>query len=57
MALIRDATIDTWRSAYAGIVPVERLAGLSYERSAERLRLGPWTLDAGFAPAVRRRRR
>ncbi len=25
--------VDTWRSTYAGIVPAEHLAGLSYERS------------------------
>lgn len=47
--LLRDATIDdipgiarvhvdTWRAAYAGIMPREVLAGLSYERSQARLR-------------------
>ena len=46
---IREATIDdvpgiarvhvdTWRTAYPGIVPAEHLAGLSYERSEARWR-------------------
>ncbi len=45
MARVRPATpddaagiarvhVDSWRSTYAGIVPAEYLAGLSYERSA-----------------------
>ena len=44
MSLIRPATledapaiarvhVDTWRTTYAGIVPDEHLAKLSYERS------------------------
>ncbi|MBC7249283.1 MAG: GNAT family N-acetyltransferase [Anaerolineae bacterium] len=47
--LIREATvddaarvarvrIDTWRNAYAGIIPAEYLANLSYEEDAQRLR-------------------
>lgn len=47
--IIREATIDdapglarvhvdTWRSAYAGIVPAAHLAGLSYEARAQRWR-------------------
>ena len=35
--------VDTWRTAYRGIVPGEFLAGLSYERSAEAWR---WILDS-----------
>ena len=31
---IARVQVDTWRTAYAGIMPVERLAQLSYERSA-----------------------
>jgi len=30
--------VDTWRTAYPGIVPAEHLAGLSYERSEARWR-------------------
>ncbi len=30
--------VDTWRTAYLGIVPAEHLAGLSYERSEARWR-------------------
>ncbi len=30
--------VDTWRTAYPGIVPAEALAGLSYERSESRWR-------------------
>jgi len=30
--------VDTWRTAYAGIVPDERLANLDYSRSAENWR-------------------
>jgi ribosomal protein S18 acetylase RimI-like enzyme len=48
MFLIRDATVedaigiakvhvDTWKSAYAGIIPSEYLARLSWEESAHRL--------------------
>lgn len=48
-ALMRDGTpddaasvakvrIDTWRQAYAGIVPADHLARLSYEEGAKKLR-------------------
>ena len=30
--------VDTWRTAYPGIVPAEHMAGLSYERSEARWR-------------------
>ncbi len=30
--------VDTWRAAYAGIIPAEHLAALSYEQRAERWR-------------------
>ncbi len=29
--------VDSWRTTYAGIVPADYLAGLSYERSASRM--------------------
>ena len=32
---IAHVHVDTWRSAYEGIVPYERLANLSYERSQQ----------------------
>jgi len=36
--MLARAHVDTWRQAYAGIVPADFLAGLTYERSAERWR-------------------
>jgi GNAT superfamily N-acetyltransferase len=32
---IAKVHVDTWRSAYAGLVPAEYLAGLSYEQKAK----------------------
>ncbi len=37
-AAIAKVQVDTWRSAYRGIVPDERLEALSYEGAAERNR-------------------
>lgn len=37
--------VDTWRTAYVGIVPAEHLAGLSYERSEARWR--EYTFEKG----------
>jgi len=39
--------VDTWRAAYAGIVPAEHLAGLSYERSEARWRENLARREAG----------
>jgi GNAT superfamily N-acetyltransferase len=37
-AAIAKVGVDTWRSAYRGIMPDERLEALSYERATERNR-------------------
>ncbi len=53
--------VDTWRSAYAGIVPAKHLAGLSYERKAKTHNIQlekPWpgsktfVADAGDAGGI-----
>jgi GNAT superfamily N-acetyltransferase len=41
-AAIARVRIDTWRAAYAGIVPAEYLANLSYERSEQQWRSILW---------------
>ena len=37
-ASVAKVRIDTWRHAYAGIVPADHLASLSYEESTKRMR-------------------
>ena len=49
-AAIAQVSVDTWRSAYAGIVPAEFLANLVYAERAERMRhhLATATSEDGF---------